>query len=239
MIRTAFVAGISLAFWTLLAGCAGEPEYPNCRGDAVCQRNGRHAYCVRGRCQQCRTSADCSGAQTCRDNRCEDAPIARADANSCRDDSQCGPGQHCSGGHCTQSTGDVNARAENGGVCSFATVQFGFDDALLDEASRRGLQQTAECLERERTTRYVLVGRADPRGTTEYNLALGQRRAEAVKNYLVALGIDATRLGVTSEGSEGATGTDESGWARDRRVDPAHREAASTSTSDGARGSRQ
>jgi peptidoglycan-associated lipoprotein len=116
------------------------------------------------------------------------------------------------------------------GHCEFAVVHFGFDDAVLDAPSRDALVQTARCLERERTTRYVLIGRADPRGTTEYNLALGDRRAHAVQRYLSALGIAAARLAVSSEGSEGAQGRDESGWASDRRVDPTSREARGGST---------
>lgn len=220
----------------VLAGCASEPQYPNCRGDTACQRGGHHTFCVRGQCQQCRQSADCSGGQTCENNRCVDAPVARAE---CMQDTQCAGGQRCSAGHCVTSESNVMARSDNGGQCSFAVVQFGFDDAVIDDASRRGLQSTATCLEQERTTRYVLVGRADPRGGTEYNLALGQRRADAVRRYLVALGIDASRLGETSEGSEGATGTDEAGWARDRRVDPNRRDATNTTpATDGSRGSR-
>jgi len=76
-----------------------------------------------------------------------------------------------------------------------------------------------ECIQRERNTRYVLIGRADPRGTTEYNLALGERRARVVQRYMVSLGLLPDRLAVSSEGSEFATGTDDAGWRRDRRVD--------------------
>ncbi|HEY8432102.1 MAG TPA: OmpA family protein, partial [Sandaracinaceae bacterium] len=59
----------------------------------------------------------------------------------------------------------------------------------------------------------------DPRGTEEYNLALGERRARAVQSYLQNLGIDASRIHASSMGEEMASGTDEASWARDRRVD--------------------
>jgi peptidoglycan-associated lipoprotein len=64
-----------------------------------------------------------------------------------------------------------------------------------------------------------LVGRADPRGTEEYNLGLGSRRASSVSTYLERLGVGQPQLAVTTRGALDATGTDESGWQKDRRVD--------------------
>jgi peptidoglycan-associated lipoprotein len=64
-----------------------------------------------------------------------------------------------------------------------------------------------------------LVGRADPRGTTEYNMALGERRANAVLKYLTALGVNASQLSDTSRGSLDAKAGDEAVWKQDRRVD--------------------
>jgi len=63
-----------------------------------------------------------------------------------------------------------------------------------------------------------LTGTCDPRGTEEYNLALGERRAQSAQQYLKSLGVTG-EITVSSMGEELATGTDESGWARDRRVD--------------------
>jgi outer membrane protein OmpA-like peptidoglycan-associated protein len=64
-----------------------------------------------------------------------------------------------------------------------------------------------------------LIGRADPRGDAKYNLALGSARAGIVDAYLAGLGLDASRISKTSRGKLDATGADESGWQRDRRVD--------------------
>jgi peptidoglycan-associated lipoprotein len=64
-----------------------------------------------------------------------------------------------------------------------------------------------------------LIGRADPRGTEEYNLGLGSRRAASVGQYLERLGVGAPQLAVTTRGALDATGTDESTWKQDRRVD--------------------
>ena len=64
-----------------------------------------------------------------------------------------------------------------------------------------------------------LVGRADPRGESEYNMALGERRASSVREYLSRLGVDRAKLIESSRGKLDAMGTDENGWRRDRRVD--------------------
>ena len=63
-----------------------------------------------------------------------------------------------------------------------------------------------------------MTGLTDPRGTEEYNLALGDRRAQSAKKYLESLGVDAS-LTASSMGEELATGSEESSWSRDRRVD--------------------
>jgi len=64
-----------------------------------------------------------------------------------------------------------------------------------------------------------LIGRADARGTEEYNLGLGSRRAHTVGQYLGRLGVGEPQLAVTTRGALEATGNDEAGWAQDRRVD--------------------
>ena len=83
------------------------------------------------------------------------------------------------------------------------------------------LQQIATCVTSGplKGKKLELTGRADPRGTEEYNLALGSRRAGSVGQYLEALGVRKTYLPQTTRGALDATGTDETGWAKDRRVD--------------------
>jgi len=99
--------------------------------------------------------------------------------------------------------------------------KFDFDSENLTEGEKQVLDAIAKCL----TTgplkgRSVdLVGRADPRGETEYNMTLGAKRARACHNYLTNLGVGGDKLHDTSRGELDATGTDESGWKKDRRVD--------------------
>ncbi len=102
-----------------------------------------------------------------------------------------------------------------------ANPTFDYDKAELSPEDRAVLDQLATCL----TTGALkgktvsLVGRADPRGTEEYNLGLGSQRAGSVSAYLARLGVGEPQLAVNTRGALDATGTDESGWAKDRRVD--------------------
>lgn len=99
--------------------------------------------------------------------------------------------------------------------------KFDFDRFELLPEDRDVLDQVANCLTsgplRGRAVR--LVGHADPRGTEEYNLGLGTRRADAVLQYLQHLGVSHDQLSQTTRGALDATGTDEAGWREDRRVD--------------------
>jgi peptidoglycan-associated lipoprotein len=97
-------------------------------------------------------------------------------------------------------------------------VYFGFDKSLLTTEAKDTLKKSDDCLKRTNDP-LTLIGHADPRGTTEYNMALSDHRARAVKDYLKRLGIKPSRLRTVPRGALDATGTDEAGWARDRRVD--------------------
>jgi peptidoglycan-associated lipoprotein len=79
---------------------------------------------------------------------------------------------------------------------------FDFDQWVIREDARTALQANAEWLRRWPSTRITIEGHCDARGTTEYNLALGERRGNAVKEYLVSLGIAPDRLLVVSKGRE-------------------------------------
>ena len=103
--------------------------------------------------------------------------------------------------------------------CAFETVYFEFDSSDLDGSSRASIQEAVECYRRQSPdVGLLLTGAADPRGTEEYNIALGERRGQSVRSYLVSLGMNSGQVSVTSVGEEMATGTDEAGWARDRNV---------------------
>jgi peptidoglycan-associated lipoprotein len=99
--------------------------------------------------------------------------------------------------------------------------KFNFDSAELSNAEKDILNQVATCLTTGplKGRKIQLVGRADPRGEQEYNMELGENRAHTVKTYMTGLGVGGDRMSLTSRGKLDATGTDEAGWAKDRRVD--------------------
>ncbi len=104
--------------------------------------------------------------------------------------------------------------------CSFQTVYFAFDSSELDAAARAALQEAVECYrgQADPSLSLLLTGACDPRGTEEYNIALGERRAKSVRSYLISLGLDGSRISTTSVGEEMASGTNEASWALDRNV---------------------
>ena len=99
-------------------------------------------------------------------------------------------------------------------------VLFRLDDSAIDEDARATLQRSAEWLRRWTSTKVMIEGHCDERGTSEYNLALGERRASAVRAYLVSLGVDGTRLTVVSKGEESPVciDHDEACYFRNRRA---------------------
>lgn len=100
-----------------------------------------------------------------------------------------------------------------------APVFFAYDSDVVDEAGQRVLMANAEVLKKYVTWAVTIEGHSDERGTAEYNLALGERRALAAKSYLLSLGIAADRIRTVSYGKEFPfdPGHDEAAWSKNRR----------------------
>lgn len=100
------------------------------------------------------------------------------------------------------------------------TIYFDTDRYNIDSADAAALQKQAQWLMQYPEKRATIEGHCDERGTRDYNLALGERRANAAKNYLVSLGVDPSRLSTVSYGKERpvALGSDEQAWAQNRRA---------------------
>jgi peptidoglycan-associated lipoprotein len=113
-----------------------------------------------------------------------------------------------------KSVADLNAEAQ------LADALFDYDQSTVRPAAAEALSQDAKWLMRWPSTRLTVEGHCDERGTAEYNLSLGERRATAVKSYLVSLGIAAERLTVVSYGKEYPVCTESSEpcWQRNRRA---------------------
>ncbi len=99
-------------------------------------------------------------------------------------------------------------------------IFFDTDKSDVRDSDRATLQSQAAWLARNPNVRVTIEGHCDERGTREYNLALGERRANAAKNYLASLGVDSSRMTTISYGKERpeALGSDESAWAKNRRA---------------------
>jgi peptidoglycan-associated lipoprotein len=100
------------------------------------------------------------------------------------------------------------------------TIYFDTDMFNIDAQDQVALREQATYLGQFPNVRATIEGHADERGTREYNLALGERRANAAKNYLISLGVPADRLNVVSYGKERPAdiGSNEQAWARNRRA---------------------
>ncbi len=99
-------------------------------------------------------------------------------------------------------------------------ILFDTDRFNIDSSDAAALQSQAQYLAAYPALSITIEGHADERGTREYNLALGERRANSAKNYLVSLGVAVTRIQTVSYGKErpSALGSDEASWARNRRA---------------------
>ena len=102
-----------------------------------------------------------------------------------------------------------------------AVVQFEYDESDITAAAERLLRAKLPILRNSPTVRLRFEGHADERGSTEYNLALGSRRAESVREFLSGFGIQANRFTTTSFGEErpAVNRSDEAAWAQNRRVE--------------------
>lgn len=100
-------------------------------------------------------------------------------------------------------------------------VFFDYDESTIRADAERVLRQKAEILRASPAVRLRIEGHADERGSTEYNLALGNARAEAVRQYFISFGLSGDRFTITSYGEERpiAMGSNETAWARNRRAE--------------------
>ena len=110
---------------------------------------------------------------------------------------------------------------ENRAIFTNATVYFEFDKFNLNSKSLQTLKSAVAAMKDNSSIKITISGHADERGTREYNLALGQRRAEAVRDFIAINGINANRVTVKSYGEERplSDGSDETSYAKNRRAE--------------------
>jgi peptidoglycan-associated lipoprotein len=114
---------------------------------------------------------------------------------------------------------ELNGDSDSNKAGGLQTVFFGFDSSNLDSAAKSTMKSNADFLKSNTKVDIQVEGHCDERGGRQYNLALGERRAKAVREYLVALGVEAKRISTISYGNERpvSEGHDESAWSKNRR----------------------
>lgn len=182
--------------------CRADRCVPECSRDTEC---GSDEKCRAGRCVDraaCSSDGDCADADHCVANRCE--PKESADAGTVT-------------GPLTDAEVEKRKRLE---ACVLERIQFDFNGFGLTDQARASLDRSAECI-RFKGRGVVIAGHADERGTEEYNLVLGEKRANAVKRYLAGLGLDENKLRTVSYGEyrpvDGAQTED--AWSMNRRAE--------------------
>jgi peptidoglycan-associated lipoprotein len=204
-----------------------------CQQCATDQDCGPGKQCLNGLCRKkagyCESHKDCPEGKVCRDNLCQDCQkdtecpsgrcvkgrCAEQMAGSCKVDDDCKDEEVCKDGRCVPAPKPYTGPQ----LCKLQSVHFGFDKAVIRRADQSVLEQNAKCIQSVEDRKVHLEGHTDPRGTEEYNLALSNRRAQAVKRYLMSLGVTGSRLHVVPKGELESTGTDEQGWFEDRKVE--------------------
>lgn len=187
---------------------------PECMADADCSEQGEGWICRDGTCRaECELATDCASGQRCLNARC---------VAECSEDADCGSkGASCSSeGRCTTDTRKLNASCFDGNnMLRLQSVRFGFNVHTLSQEAQDALRQNLDCLLNS-DVRVVIEGHCDMRGTQEYNLALGEKRANAVRNYLRTLGVPGNQMRTRSKGENQpiCRQSSEDCWQRNRRV---------------------
>jgi peptidoglycan-associated lipoprotein len=115
---------------------------------------------------------------------------------------------------------DLNGSSDDATAGPLQTIYFDFDSSALTAAARATLEENANWLKTSDKVDIQIEGHCDERGGHQYNLALGERRARSVKDYLTALGVNGARVSIISYGKEKpvAFGHDEGAWSKNRRA---------------------
>ena len=158
-----------------------------------------------------------------------DAIASGASGSSASSSASSGTSSSSSGG--TSSTSSSSASSDSGTSYSYDTdpktalikvgdrVLFGYDSSELDDEDRTILDNQGKFLNQNPSLKVTIEGHCDERGTREYNLALGEKRASAVKDYLISVGINSDRISVVSYGKERpqVLGSNKAAWSMNRR----------------------
>lgn len=114
---------------------------------------------------------------------------------------------------------ELNGDSDSMRAGALSSVYFAYDSSALNSSTRSTLDANAQYLKENKNVEVQVEGHCDERGGIQYNLALGEKRAKVIKDYLVALGVEASRISTVSYGKERPVefGHDEAAWSKNRR----------------------
>jgi peptidoglycan-associated lipoprotein len=174
---------------------------PQCEHDDQCPTG---QVCQAGACKPCASDGECGPGGTCESGLCNRP-------KKCSKDEDCADDEDCKGGLCLKANKPVTDA-----VCPLSTVYFAFDSSGIEASERDRLDADNACIGKATGRNVFVIGHTDTSGTEEYNIALSERRAQAVADYLARLGTDPARLQVVPKGETEPTGL---GDDKDRRVE--------------------
>jgi peptidoglycan-associated lipoprotein len=236
---------VCLSIVGMVASCKKKPKNPSCETTADCKEGlacvnrqcvqcasdadcGDGMTCESGACQakpECEQDTDCPNGGVCEAGACK----------ACKADDECGPGGKCQAGACQRpkpcKVDDDCADDEDcvdglcqkpwesppiAQTCSLETVYFAYDDSSIAASERDRLDANTACVNKTPQRSVYVIGHTDGAGTDEYNIALSERRAQTVADYLARLGVDPAKMQVVPKGETEPSG---SGEDKDRRVE--------------------
>jgi peptidoglycan-associated lipoprotein len=235
----AWLSVLGMCMSSLIVGACGGPRYPSCDNDEQCNTDSHKGVCLNHLCTQCRDDTQCAKGQACQSGACVAIPDFCEDDKGCASGSSCGTDHRCNKSpapvaivECDDSHACVgSAHCENGhcvappqggpGCTSFPSPKFDYESQEIQGEGRQVLERLVKCISTGslKGARVLLTGHCDERGEYEYNMSLGAQRAEGVKTFIVGLGLASDKITTSSRGKLDASGTNEAGWANDRRVD--------------------
>jgi peptidoglycan-associated lipoprotein len=238
-------AWLALGVCAIAASCGDSSKTPACKADKDCKKGqhcalGKCVECVEdGDCpagKACQSNACVLALECQNDKQCPPGKVCQAGkCKACAADSECGPGGTCDAGACKpakactkddQCADDedcVNGFCHKAGStsvgdagCMLSTVYFAFDDSTVQASERDRLAANVACIEKTKGKNVYVIGHTDTSGTDEYNIALSERRAQSVADYMARLGTDPARMQIVPKGETQPTGL---GDDKDRRVE--------------------
>ncbi len=232
--RIVMAALVAMALPFAMTGCSKKAAFPSCKNDADCRVDATgseiNGVCYMGKCEECAQDTDCSDLKQCVNNRC---------LSACQADADCGADKHCENSYCiadcagnescpgdqTCTAGRCVGEGANGlyGECQgIERIHFDFDRYEVKPEYKTQVDRLAQCLEGNPGYTVTVQGHTDDRGTPAYNLALGQKRADAVRSYLKnSKGIATKRVKTQSYGEQRPLSSEstEYGWQQNRRAE--------------------